>query len=57
VHGVIHGKSWSGKIDLGSHADAHSRTSGIVRGWLWSIARHEAIDRLRRACGRGRRSE
>lgn len=22
---------------------------GIVRGWLWSIARHEAIDRLRRA--------
>ncbi|MDD7942514.1 sigma-70 family RNA polymerase sigma factor [Actinomycetospora lutea] len=22
---------------------------GIVRGWLWSIARNEAIDRLRRA--------
>lgn len=23
--------------------------SGVVMGWLWSIARHEAIDRLRRA--------
>ncbi|GLZ50063.1 hypothetical protein Acsp06_62480 [Actinomycetospora sp. NBRC 106375] len=23
--------------------------TGVVMGWLWSIARHEAIDRLRRA--------
>ncbi len=25
--------------------------SGVVMGWLWSIARHEAIDRLRSEYG------